>query len=189
MIDFWEMFGRLTTDNNLRQELFNRFQVGAYASPQYGWAVIPRGDYDSARQIVNLSGPVSIMGLGELLWCLSSADFRTKLADLVTALGESGIATAAKSNWFYTALGLMCVDGQVLADFAAGRFDKNRFGMLSGEESDDIQKLASNENVVETATRLCLSEWAGGCNSKAQYWSADAQHPHLYSVASPYPLK
>jgi hypothetical protein len=182
------MFGRLTTDDNLRQTLFNRFGAGAYGAPSYGWARIPQGDYDDARRIVNLSGPASIMGIGEILWCLSSADFRAKLADLVTAVGNTGVASAGRGNWFYTALGLMSVDGQVLADFAGGRFDKNRFGMLTASERADIQALASNPRVVATATELCRSVWSEGCSDKAQFWSPDAEHPHLHPVASPYPL-
>jgi hypothetical protein len=188
VIDFWEMFGRLTTDDNLRLALLNRFAVGAYAAPDNGWAKIPQGDYDDARQIVNLSGPASIMGLGEILWCLSSADFRAKLGDLVTAVGNTGVATAGRSSWFYTALGLMSVDGQVLTDFAAGRFDDNQFGMLTDPERTDIRTLASNPDVVDKATRLCRSEWSEGCSDKALFWSPDAQHPHLHPVASPYPL-
>jgi len=189
MIDFWEMFGRLTTDADLRQALLDRFTEGAYAAPSNGWATIPQGDYDDARQIVNLSGPASIMGLGEMLWCLSSAEFRDKLADLVQAIADTGVATAQRTNWFYTALGLMSVDGEILDDFATGGFDDNRFGMLTDAERADIKKLASDAQVVATATKLCQSEWAQGCSDKARFWAPDDEHPHLHPVASPYPLK
>jgi len=128
------------------------------------------------------------MALGELLWCLSSTDFRANLGGLATAIGNTGISAGGRSNWFYTALGLMSVDEQVLTDFAAGRFEKNNFEMLTSPDSADINKLASNSDVGAAAIRLSSSEWSEGCNAKLQFWSPDGEHPHLYPVASPYPL-
>ena len=96
----------------------------------------------------------------------------------------------AALHGFYTALGVMAVDGQVLGDFAQGglKFDDNNFSVLTPAERTDIAQLAGNSDVMFQAKKLCQSLWGQGCSDKLQFWAPDAQHPHLHPVANPYPV-
>ncbi len=192
MIDFWEVFGRLTTNDTLRNSLYARFSAVAYSAPKSGWATIPQKNYTDAGTLLGavVPGPLSIFCLGEILWALSSKTFRDGLDELAASVQAAGVITANRSPWFYTALGVMSVDGQVLGDFAQGgqKFDDNNFSVLTKAERDDITQLACDADVMLQAKTLCQTLWGQGCLDKLQFWEPDAQHPHLHPVANPYPV-
>ena len=191
MLDFWEVFGRLATDDDLRETLYCKFPVGYYHfdKPRRGLR-IPEGNYDAARELIAATiprRPLSIMGLGETLLCISTQVFRDDFDKLIDAIDKTGVDTYDRSGMFYTALGLMLVDGNVLFQFAGGEFEASQFGDLGPRERQDIGKLAQDEDVRYNATEVCNIYWSEGCNSKYLYWQPSVESPHVHPIATSYP--
>jgi len=197
MIDYWEVLGRLATDDALRAQLYRDFPVGEYPYDGNGCGIqIPWAALLRAREVIRpvmKTRPLSVMGLGEVLMSISTNVFRTRFQLVIDEIDASDIETSGRSHWFYAALGLMLVDNNIMTAFSNGGdvFAEAQFGELSGDEADDLQNLALDGKLVALAADLCYVYWSQGCYDKYMQWELDiTQTYHVHPVATkPYPAR
>jgi hypothetical protein len=204
MVDFWEVFGRMLTDDDFRGELYRKCQDTPYrigievpGFDNKGLDIAYR-KYDAARKIVAeviTDGPVSLMTLGELLMILSCEHFRGLATNLAAKI-QNTINTAGGSKLFYIAIGCMMLDGQVLSAFANDVFDDIQFGGLSGLERDALSTLAADPSVFKAASVACHEFWGTACTDTYAYYPAQgrlrdafafSRSHHMHPIVQPYP--
>jgi hypothetical protein len=195
MVDFWEVFGRISTDATFVTEL-KTFPSTYYDVVKDGTALnntvldIPGPKYGEVRTVVAKyvkDGPVSLMTLGELLMIFSSPDFRVKLDALAEAIAATKLQVTGQSKLFYTALGCMLLDGVILAAFDAQLFDRFQFAGLSRPEREVLRQLAAPGGMVKRlAGETCQLFWDVGCCDKYAYYVNDVRH-HTHPLARPLP--
>lgn len=204
MVDFWEVFGRMLTNDTFRKDLYKACPDSVYSVgvevPSLGnkGLDIPADKYDIARKVVAkviTDGPISLATCGELLMILSSRVFRGLANDLAAKI-QSCVNTANGSKLFYIAIGCMMLDGYVFDQFGQGVFDDLQFGALTGLERDAISTLATTFKVKKAANKACAEFWDIACSDDYQYYSqGDArtnafklhQGNHLHAIVQCYP--
>lgn len=192
MVDFWEVFGRMVTNDDFRGQLYKTFPAKYYCLgvevPSLGnqGLDIPPDDYNTARKLVAnviTDGPVSLATLGELLMIISSQHFRD-LADALAKKMQACVNTSNGSKLFYTAIGCMALDGQAVYYFANRAFDKIQFGNLTGLEQDAIHRLALNVDVIKAAVRACAEFWSIACDDDLLYYGVGNLKNGLLPISS-----
>jgi hypothetical protein len=195
MIDAWEIFGRLLTDDVFREQVF---QVAGEVAPpvvnQATRAEFCEGDYEILRKALRpqLSGPVSLSTLGELLWALvqGGAAFQDSINNMADVITSSGVETASNNRFFYMALGALTID----ETFRTGVLED--VSMLASHEfllsADEIDALLGVFNFRPTsatvdppallaANNVCRTVWDQDCNLHAVYWNYP-NYPHSQPV-------
>ena len=209
MVDFWEVFGRMLTNDEFREDLYHASPDSPYCLGVEDQCLgnhgleIPGSNYDDVRAVVIgvvTDGPVSLQTLGELLMILSCPDFRDKANDLAAKI-QGAVNTSNGSKLFYTAVGCMMLDGQVNSAFANDVFDDIQFGGLTGLERDAIGKLARNGPIKTAAVTACMEFWGTACQDYYFYYPPErgrvdaftkieklrqGRH-HLHSIVQVYP--
>ncbi|MGA7241410.1 MAG: hypothetical protein WBY44_37350 [Bryobacteraceae bacterium] len=208
MVDFWEVLGRMLTNDNFRGRLYRAFpkptwyDTGQEAATLVNWGLkIPAGHYKKARNIVKdvvKDGPVSLQTLGEILMVLSSQHFRDNADQLAKAI-QATVNTQGNSKLFYIGIGCMVLDGSVRVSFKNAIFDDVQFGNLSGLEQDALATLAGNTRVKELSYDACQEFWDIACLDEYNYYGPQAAYrvagapkdylpgPHLHPIVQPYP--
>lgn len=204
MVDFWEVFGRMVTNDDFRKALYKNCPATPY---RIGIEVpgfdnkgldIPSKNYDYARKVVAgviTDGPVSLSTLGETLMILSSRHFRD-LANTLAEQIQDCVNTGNGSKLFYIAIGCMMLDGQVFQSFADEVFDDIQFGGLTGLEQDALNKLATTKKVKSAANKACFEFWSIACSDDYAYYPPQGnrksafvlkQGEHMHPIVQPYP--
>jgi hypothetical protein len=212
MVDFWEVFGRMLTNDDFRKDLFGTCPDTPYPSgievPGFNnlGLDIPYEEYKAARGVVATvmtDAPVSLMTLGELLMVLSCPHFRVLAKDLARKIKDTGVDATDRNKLFYIALGCMMLDPQVMSAFAGGGFNHIQFGGLSNPERDDLKKL-TRDPVPQAAVDACAEFWGTACTDYYEYYPPQGplklqtaavgkselqQTKHLHPIVQPYPPK
>lgn len=196
MVDFWEVFGRLVTNDMFREEICTACQPVPYGlKPQKDLSNvglnIPVGDFDAARKVVRrymADAPVSLCTLGELRMTMSFQPFRPLLEQLVAAIKKSGAKTEGFSKLFYIAVGSMMLDKYIRAELAEGSFDEYQYGGLKHPERKAVQTIAADANVSASALAACELFWGTACIDTQTFWP-DNIHPIVqqYPPVAPQP--
>ncbi len=201
MVDAWEIFGRLATDDAFRRAIFKGPFQPHYAIDKCCCAIVLNEDYDRARDIINQHGlrgrPISLMALGELLVARTVQGFMDavqKLASSITdAAGSLNIAIGGRSVLFYTAFGAMIVDKQFRsrALASANAFDLLGFCAVLPADRTDLRQLFGYEvgeqktMVVSGASdQFCNLFWEPHCNLRTVFYLG-----HVHPVANPQRLR
>jgi hypothetical protein len=169
MTDFWEVLGRLVTNDGFRTALFGAFSTGNYPIDLTRLTVsIPKDQYGSAADVIAQTAfadrPVSVMAIGELLYSMSFQQFRDFVAQLAEAVTASGVTTMGRTPLFYTGLGGIIVDAQTAQFFHAGQFVQAHYTALTGPERNDLQTLADPAGAVAAISKpLCAFLWLPKC--------------------------
>lgn len=183
MVDFWEVLGRLVTNDTLRNDIYKRFSTGDYAidGAEHGF-VIPRDHYNVAREEVAKvisERPVSLMTLGELLFALSQDVVRDLIVKMANVIKTSAISVAGRSALFYTGLGAMIIDDTVRNAFDNNQFDAIQFKALSLAERTDLAALAKPSGALKSlANEMCGRSWDPDCSAKFNFYDHHT-HPAL----------
>ncbi|HEV1287213.1 MAG TPA: hypothetical protein VNU44_17975 [Bryobacteraceae bacterium] len=108
MTDFWEVFGRLVTKSDFREDLYAEIRAGYYETDSTNLRLkIPKRRYDQARKHLKRimpHCPISLMVAGELLMCISSDAFRTGGEELAAQIVETDVSIIGRGPLFYAAL-------------------------------------------------------------------------------------
>ena len=191
MNDFWQAFGRLAADDKFRNAVYKQFPVYNYEydSNKKG-IVIDEKYYDDLRKIIvgkMPQVPMSLMALGEILMCVSTDLFRDGFSELVDSIKATGIKLRNRSPLFYTALGLLLIDGPIVLAFAKGGnyFNRLQFGRLTKLERRDIVTIARDNTIILHASGVCYNYWSSGCYSQYSYY---ANHIHPTPKYPPTPM-
>ncbi len=199
MLDLWEVFGRLASDKTFFDNLCAACSSKYYPlAKDVGWLSgkalnIPEKAYQKLHKALApvVTGPVSLMALGELLMVFSSPKFRSLAAKLVREIEKTHVNTSNRTKLFYTALGCMVLDDTVRSDFANRVYDRNGFGALTEGvgglpgEQDDLASLADPEKkVMIKANDLCRLFWHQGCCDQLNFYTG-----HVHILAQPMPKR
>ncbi len=162
MLDLWEIFGRLVTDDDFRGAVFNGNFSGTVAMPyqekndtatppvRMRRMDIPPTDYMNLRYVVSLkvAKPISLMALGEVVYAMTQNGFIDDMNKLAATLQQKFAGQTPpfdpsdKTPDFYRALGALVLDQNLLDLFVNSNggsspvFDTYGFGPLFG---DDLQ--------------------------------------------------
>jgi hypothetical protein len=184
MIDFWEMMGRMVTDQNLLNILVNlpivNYQVG-----QDHRAAIPPADYTALRGKVAPfmpAKPLSLMALGEMLFALTIPAFRTNAGVVATKLAALHLPQP-QNDKFYVALGAMIVDDRLRVELVDnGHWTKWGFDYVDPIDRQTLSAaldLGQNPIPVKAIQNFCLTGWSHDCNDLVIEW---AGHTHPVTV-------
>jgi len=187
MIDAWEIVGRLVTDAAFETAVFAINYATPYAVNLSNRAQIPKPDFDALRAVVatRLTGPISLMALGEILVAMRAPNFKATLDQLAAAIANTGVNTGGRTPMFYTALGATMVDSKLRA-VIAGNFPA--YGFKLDGDAPDAAKIITDAGVGPKADAFCASCWSKGCNLKTVFWDAHI-HPVETLVDNPFVLK
>lgn len=187
MIDFWELMGRMLTDQNFLNAVLGYRATPAFtpavANPMNQRIAIPQADYDNMRTIVcgaraPMQGkPVSLMALGEILYVLTKPNFASRARAACAALNGLLAPQVTQQAPFYQALGAMTLDGSLRAEMAdGGRFAQNGFGNVDQADQTNLSNyLRTGSGGEQAITALCGAGWQNDCNDKMLFW---ANHTH-----------
>ena len=195
MIDFWEMLGRMMMNQTFLNDLVGfkgvQYPVGADHravipnDPATIGTAQPSDDYDLMRTIVNryMPGkPLSLMALGEMLWCLTIPAFRSKGKIAAAKVAQLGLAAPANDN-FYIALGAMVLDENLRIELIEnGNWGKWGFGSVAPADQTALAKVMDNNqnpDVVDAIHNFCFTSWDPDCNARAIEWVG-----HTHPVAN-----
>ena len=189
MIDAWEVFGRMFTNATFRGAIYQ----AAAATPavtQNTRAQFKQADYTTmlaAVRTVITGRPISLMGLGEILWPLAASNSATfqqhvnAIATLLTQINQqSGIAITSGDYNFYVALAAMTVDENLRNDLltiptggGADPFDTFGYATLSANDRSALRSLftwtspaaaaGAAPDLQLAANTLCLDGWTDDC--------------------------
>jgi hypothetical protein len=185
------------TNDDFRHTLFGQFTEGNYRMDKAGRAIIPAPHYTTARttvfKVTKGARPLSLMGLGELLYTISVNSNRVwidtiagRISDMVTKKQVPDVA--GRGDQFYSALGAMMFDSQVRGNLINDNtvLANYGFGALSAGDSSDLQTIVTK--IDTQASAFCDECWITGCFNKVLFWEQglDLDHPpHTHPLASP----
>jgi hypothetical protein len=185
MIDFWEMLGRMVTNQNFLNALVG-FKKVQYTVGSDQRALIPNDpstiggqlndDYYLMRQIVQqyMPGkPLSLMALGEMLYALTIPAFRVKGQIAYAKIAQMGIP-APQNDYFYVALGAMILDDGLRSELVDNN-NWNNWGFDSVAAPDrasltGLLNVNQNADVVDAVHNFCLTGWDIDCNDRVIEW-------------------
>jgi hypothetical protein len=195
MIDLWEMMGLLVMDRKFQKKVF-AFPKRRYSMGKNQRSRIPVGptakhpndpnDYELLRKIVGPhlpNTPLSLMGLGEMLFSLTSKDFRDKACLVAEAIKEMDL-DQPEDGTFYMALGAMITDPQLIVELLTNK-NWRKFGFESVTRNDrkmliEIVNQNYNPTVYGLIHDFCYTLWGSECNDSIIAWDA-----HTHPVALP----
>lgn len=176
MTDFWELLANTVLNDQFRAKLFIA-QTGKYTFDQSNFSVaIPAADYTALAALVSPADPtlpavirgrpLSLMGLGELLYSISFQQFRDLVSQLALDAKALGVKGDGRSPLFYAAVGALIVDAGVRSLFHQGFFDQAGFGSLAqGTDRADLQKLSDPQVAFAIdSAKLCAFLWSPRCH-------------------------
>jgi hypothetical protein len=183
MTDAWEIVGRLLTDADFETAVFGGVYSGPYPMNTSNRVSIPQADFDTLRSAVStkVKGPLSLMGLGEILVAMRIANFRNVLDALAKTIANTGVNTAGRDPVFYQALGATMVDRQLMAQIP-GKFQN--FGFNLGAAQPDATTIVTDNNVIAAMLPFCAACWEKGCLLKTLFWPE-----HVHPVENPFTIK
>jgi hypothetical protein len=209
MIDAWEVMGRLLTDDVFRAAVFAAAPTTRPSVNQATRATYRMDAFTSlntAIRTVITDRPLSLMGLGEILWPLGSDDFRKKLTIAAQVVIQTGINMNRVNYYFYAALGAMMVDGQLRQNLKSSSpyspFDTWGWGQLALADRQALVGLfdwtPAGAGVVPTppfelaCENVCRVNWTEDCFLKTidlTYDSGDHTHPVPWLTPTAAPSK
>jgi hypothetical protein len=192
MMDTWEIFGRLATNDQFRQAVLAARFTGKYEVDCDG-IKIGAGDYTLARDLARTviqDRPLSLMALGELIVVLVYPRFRDGLEQLAKEI--SADFTIGERDWrFFVCLGAMFFDSALAADLQADATSFARYGFLAPDypgREEDIETLQAMfdqdkfPKISNAANDACLDPWEKQCICRVLFWSE-----HLHPRENPLP--
>jgi hypothetical protein len=127
MVDFWEIIGRVVTNDAFRAAMYSNF-AGSAASPNPDGenifsCLFADEDYMAARTLVlTQMGPVSLMALGEwLVVSILRRKYKSDLDNVSAGAQELLHGYVSMNALFYQTLGAAIVDAKFLQAFNQGQ--------------------------------------------------------------------
>jgi hypothetical protein len=179
MTDAWEILGRMLTDKKFRKSVFRVAPTKRPCVNRATRAKFDEKDYEDLRKVVRrfIPRPISLMGLGEMLWPLAGDSFRNHVEAIVKVIRWTGIRTERENHYFYVALAAMVVDAKLRTKLTGpvDSKDWDRFGYSSLSHEDrkalvDLFFWLPPNSGVTTLTPLqkasedlCDDDWTDDC--------------------------
>lgn len=206
MTDTWEMMGRLLTDEEFRMTVFRVAPTRRPKVNQATRAIFKKEDYDNLLEAVRHfmpDRPISLMGLGEMLWPLTKASFRQHVVQAARIIDETGIDTKRPDYYFYVALGAMTVDRQLRDKLVSlppfSNFDLYGYKKLSRRDraalvalflwTNPNQGVVTATPVVQACETMCDDDWTDDCFQRTIFLKyPKGPHTHPVPLMGPPPV-
>jgi hypothetical protein len=186
MIDFWEMVGRMVTNQAFLKDLigFKRVQYPVGGNQR---ALIPadrstiggaqlNDDYELMRTVVTnyMPGkPLSLIGLGTMLWALTIPSFRTKGQIAAAKIAQAQLPAPVNDS-FYVALGVIIVDDNMRIELIDnGNWAGWGFSSVDPADRASLAKILDvndNPDTVSSVHNFCLTGWPVDCDARMFEW-------------------
>jgi hypothetical protein len=174
MVDCWEVLGRLALDAGFRAAMAANVQTIPYTPVDDKIRLmIPGTQYDAARAVIRTripGRPTSLMSTGELLYLFSHELLRQDLDAVAASIPAATIATipANASPLFYSALGAMIMDEEILFSFKNGLFDDVDFGAV--DQKPILTALALHLPFESATSKLRNDGWEPDCECRSIFY-------------------
>lgn len=188
MIDTWEIFGRILTDKNFRKAVFkaaprNKPKINGATRAEFRAKA-----YENMRDAVTpkiSDRPISLAGLGEILWPLvnNAKNFRKAIENLASTIDVSGVDTDRDDPYFYVALGAMVVDPNLRDELVSqppySPFDDYGFTMLSEDDRAALVAIFNYQSqegsgpeptAASDSDAVCQTQWTSDCFLRTIWW-------------------
>lgn len=213
MLDAWEIIGRMLTDDDFRASVYKAAPRKHPAINKTTRAEFAERDFTRMRDAVTAvikDRPVSLAGLGEILWPLvnNTRAFRDSIKKLTKIIEAGGVDTERDDPYFYVALGAMVVDpnlrGTLISESPFTPFDDFGFTSLSEDDRAALVSIfsfmdprtVSAEAAADSASNdICETEWGSDCFLRTVWWEYPPlrqrgmliRRPHSHPVPLPSP--
>jgi hypothetical protein len=215
MIDTWEILGRMLTDEEFRARVYRTAPSSRPRVNKATRAEFAERNFTRLRTVVTeviRDRPISLAGLGEILWPLSNntKPFRRAILKLARIIQASGADTGSSNPYFFVALGAMMVDPNLravlLSETPFTPFDNFGFTSLSLADRAALVAIFTFTPPGITAVQapgdsasndVCDTQWGSDCFLRTIWWEYPPEyqrgtkkvihHPHSHPVPLPVP--